>query len=63
MPRSTALNGFAALRDLDWNNDARIDTSDSAWPHLRLWRDANHDGASQSSEIAALAHSGIEAIG
>ena len=59
---ATAANGFAALRDLDANADGRIDSSDSAFAELKVWRDLNQDGFSQVDELTTLADVGIAAI-
>jgi len=59
-----ASNGFEALKFYDLpenggNADRFIDASDLIYRRLLLWRDSNHDGVSQSSELHALAQSGI----
>lgn len=57
-----ARNGFVALSTFDDNSDAMIDERDPIWSQLRLWRDLNHDGTSQPSEIAPVAGSRVTAI-
>lgn len=57
-----ARNGFIALTTVDANFDAVIDALDPIWSELRLWRDVNHDGVSQPSEITPVAGSGLTAI-
>lgn len=57
-----AANGFEAMRDLDWNNDNRLDAIDPAWSHLRLWRDANRNGVSESGETSFISASEIESL-
>jgi hypothetical protein len=57
-PASAERNGFIALAQYDkpengGNSDGRIDSGDAIFPYLRLWRDANHDGVSQSAEMFA----------
>src|SRR5665647_3061083 len=49
-----ATDGFDALRDLDSNADGKINSSDSQFANLRLWRDLNQDGISQSNELFTL---------
>jgi hypothetical protein len=58
-----AANGFVALAEFDDNGDHVIDAHDAVWSALRLWRDVNHDGVCQPSEVSALALSGLTAIG
>lgn len=55
-------NGFAALAVLDENRDERVDARDREFARLRLWRDVNHDGVSQASELSTLSATGIEGI-
>ena len=58
----TALDGFAALARLDSNLDGQITSADSAFANLRVWRDTNQDGLSQSGELFTLAALNISAI-
>jgi hypothetical protein len=55
-------NGFSALSDLDANHDGWVDAADPQFARLRLWRDANHDGKSQPSELTTLARAGIVSL-
>ena len=57
-----AANGFDALRDFDANKDGIIDRNDAIWSSLRIWRDANGDGTSQSGELLGLDELGIISI-
>ena len=57
-----AADGFDALRDLDANLNGKIDANDAPFAHLRLWRDLNQDGVSQSNELFTLASQNIAAI-
>lgn len=59
---ATAANGFAALAELDENRDGTIDAQDSGWTRLRLWRDANHDGVSDSGELSNVTDSRLVGI-
>ena len=43
-----ATDGFDALRDLDSNNDGVFDSKDNRFAEVRIWRDLNQDGVSQS---------------
>ncbi|NGZ06664.1 MAG: hypothetical protein G8237_09940, partial [Magnetococcales bacterium] len=58
-----ARDGFDALRELDDNQDGRIDQQDGDFAALQIWRDLNQDGISQSAELTTLADHGIMAIG
>jgi hypothetical protein len=49
-----AADGFVALKEFDENEDGRIDSLDSVYPHLLVWHDFNEDGQSQSEEIKKL---------
>jgi len=55
----TAIDGFDALADLDrldngGNNDGVVNASDVHFNNLRIWRDLNQDGVSQSDELFTL---------
>lgn len=54
--------GLRALEDLDTNHDDRFDASDAQYGAVRVWRDLNQDGVSQSNELFTLAELGIAAI-
>jgi Ca2+-binding RTX toxin-like protein len=57
-----AANGFAALAAWDANGDGKIDASDPIWANLKIWHDADSDGASTPGELATPADLGITAI-
>ena len=62
-----ATDGFDALTDLDsiangGNNDGIVNASDSQYAGLRLWRDLNQDGISQTGELFTLASQNIIGI-
>lgn len=57
-------NGFEALAllgqgDYGGNGDRWIDDRDAVYRRLLLWRDANHDGASQPAELRRLSAAGV----
>ncbi|WP_367154194.1 hypothetical protein [Methylomonas sp. HYX-M1] len=57
-----ASDGFDALSDLDSNGDGVVDASDTQFANLRLWRDLNQDGVSQTNELFTLGSLNIAAI-
>ena len=62
-----AENGFVALGwydrpEMGGNGDGWIGPSDLIWGLLRVWKDTNHDGISQSSEMISLNAAGIVGI-
>jgi hypothetical protein len=57
-----AINGFEALAEYDVNHDGIMDDRDPIWSRLMLWRDLNHNGLSEPSEISPLDASDVTAI-
>ena len=57
-----AANGFAALADLDSNLDGVFNSADTQFTNVRLWRDLNQDGISQTNELTTLTDAGITGI-
>ncbi|WP_189836413.1 putative Ig domain-containing protein [Sulfuriferula multivorans] len=57
-----AANGFEALKELDSNNDGKIDASDAAFATLKIWKDANSDGYTSAGELLTLADAGVQSI-
>jgi hypothetical protein len=61
------MNGFRALALYDQegyggNGDGKITRLDGVFNRLRLWRDANHNGISESCEMFALPDLGLRRI-
>ena len=62
-----ATDGFDALADLDsiangGNADGMISSADAQFTNLRVWRDLNQDGISQSNELFTLSSQNIASI-
>lgn len=55
-------HGFIALRELDADGDGALTPLDPAFQHLELWRDANSDRSSTSSELFPVTTARIVAI-
>lgn len=60
-------NGFAALAYYDMpeqggNSDGVIDSKDSVWSRLRLWRDADRNAFSSPDELIALDAAGVHSF-
>jgi hypothetical protein len=66
-PAGEKKNGFLALAEYDkisndGNANGQIESGDSVFPRLRLWRDVNHDGLSEPSELHTLTSLKVAAI-
>jgi hypothetical protein len=57
-----ATDGFAALADLDSNQDGMMNASDTVFANLRVWQDLNQDGISQANELKSLDELGITSL-
>ena len=67
-----AAHGFSALSELDKGslvngtvvgaNDGVFDIKDAQYASLRIWRDLNQDGISQSNELKTLIETGVTNI-
>ena len=58
-----AANGYIALQGQDSNADDQINSQDTSYTQLRVWRDLNQDGISQAGELQTLGQAGIASIG
>jgi hypothetical protein len=59
---SPSQDGFEVLETLDSNGDGIINASDAQFAKLRVWRDLNSNGVTDSGELTTLAESGIASI-
>ncbi len=53
---------YAKLAALDTNHDGKITSADTDFASLRVWVDANSDGASQTAELKTLSSLGITSL-
>ncbi|MFC4787458.1 hypothetical protein ACFO6X_00390, partial [Giesbergeria sinuosa] len=58
----TAIDGFAALSDLDSNGDGRITAQDAAFSELAVWKDADGNGQTGTGELVSLTQAGVAAL-
>ncbi|MCI1014358.1 hypothetical protein HWE04_10895, partial [Herbaspirillum sp. C7C2] len=57
-----AADGFAALADLDSNEDGVLDDNDKDFSSLRLWQDRNGNGITDAGELSELGAAGVKTL-
>ena len=57
-----AIDGFQALAQYDENKDKIINEQDEVYSQLKIWKDLNQDGISQTNELFSLAELGVKSI-
>lgn len=57
-----ATDGFSALKDVDSNQDNLFDVNDAQFSSVRIWRDLNQNGISDTGELMSFADAGIASI-
>lgn len=57
-----AANGFEALAELDTNSDGKVDVHDAAFTELRIWKDVNENGRTDTGELLTLEEAGVQSI-
>jgi hypothetical protein len=59
---SKALDGFAALRVFDSNQDGVVDSNDADFASLSVWVDRNTNAKTDPGELRSLAQAGIQSL-
>ncbi|MEH2198682.1 RHS repeat-associated core domain-containing protein [Nostoc sp.] len=59
---NATTDGFIILKELDSNNDNVINSQDTQFANLLIWRDRNQDGFSDVGELRSLTDWGIASI-
>ncbi|MEI3336508.1 MAG: calcium-binding protein [Clostridium sp.] len=55
-------NGLEVLWDMDENKDGYLDSNDSAFSELKIWRDLNGNGKTDKGELVSLSDLNIKRI-
>lgn len=59
---SMATDGFSALAAMDSNSDGQVDATDAGFASIRVWRDANGNGTTETGELLSLTELGITSL-
>jgi hypothetical protein len=57
-----AAHGFVALAELDANQDGVVNIDDAAFANLKVFKDANSNGAVDAGELLTLAQAGVKSL-
>ncbi len=57
---NNAANGFEALKELDGNSDGVVDSQDVAFNTLKVWKDLDSDGITDTGELLTLNQGGVK---
>lgn len=57
-----AANGFEELATFDADGNGSIDEADPIYKDLRVWRDLNRNGTSESNELTGMSEHGISSL-
>ncbi|MGY4396686.1 Ca2+-binding RTX toxin-like protein [Sphingomonas sp. UYAg733] len=57
-----SVDGFTVLAENDSNHDGLINASDDIWSTLKIWRDADVDGDTDTGELTSISDYGITSI-
>jgi len=59
---SSTETGYSQLAAYDTNADGKVDSADTQFSDLRIWRDLNQNGITDAGELTTLADEGIASI-
>ena len=57
-----SADGFAALAKYDDNKDSVIDSQDTIFSDLKIWKDRNSNGVTEKSELHSIQSTGLTSI-
>ena len=59
---SLAEHGYEALAELDSNSDGVVDSNDTRFGDLRIFKDLDQDGETDTGELLTLSEAGVNAL-
>ncbi|MCF7748888.1 hypothetical protein GLP43_15100 [Sulfitobacter sp. M39] len=60
---SESQTGYEQLASYDTNSDSQVDSQDTGFGNLLIWRDLNGNGLAEVGELTSLSATGISSIG